>query len=117
MAQVIRRAVWRDGADDGWHDDLLWYAAGLSRMRELTPGLDEFLSTFGDALAQNFPDDLVRRMGSIARNWSDPMSLGYQSQVHGTFVARRFWPRHRRRPALWQECAHNHWFFLPWHRA
>ena len=117
MTQMIRRAAWRDGADDGWHDDLVWYAAGVSRMRELTPGLDDFLATFRSALEQNFPADLVRNLASIARTWSDPMSLGYQSQVHGTFVDRRSWPRHRRRQALWQECAHNHWFFLPWHRA
>ena len=55
----------------------------------------------------------VAELVAIAAQWGDPRSLGYQSQVHGTFVDKPNWPA----GALWQECAHNHWFFLPWHRA
>jgi tyrosinase len=118
MVNTTRRAAWRDGADNGWHDDLIWYAAGVHQMRLLTPQLDEFLEIFREADAQpQLPSDLVDQMASIAQQWGDPMSFGYQSQVHGTFVAKQFWPRHNGRQALWQECAHNHWFFLPWHRA
>jgi tyrosinase len=117
MVNVTRRAAWRDGAEDGWHDDFIWYAAAIHRMKALTPGLDDFLQIFNEALPQDFPPALVAQMVAIARQWGDPMSLGYQSQVHGTVVPKQSWPRHRGRPALWQECAHNHWFFLPWHRA
>ncbi|MFL6129497.1 MAG: tyrosinase family protein [Mycobacteriales bacterium] len=117
MLSVTRRAAWRDGAEDGWHDDFLWYAAAIHRMKALTSGLDDFFQVFNLALSQGFPRALVARMAEIPRQWSDPMSLGYQSQVHGTFVPKQLWPRHRGEPALWQECAHNHWFFLPWHRA
>ena len=112
MGIATRRPVWRDGPDNGWHDELIWYAAAVHRMRALTPRLDDFF----DAFVQAWPDfdaPLVTPMADIARQWDDPRSLGYQSQVHGTFVPRSRWPA----GALWQECAHNHWFFLPWHRA
>jgi tyrosinase len=117
MGTATRRAAWRDGADNGWHDDLIWYAAGIHGMRQLTPGLDDFYAIFGQALPQRFPQHLVDQMVSIAVQWSDPMSLGYQSQVHGTFAAPQDWPRYKMRRVLWQECAHSQWFFLPWHRA
>ena len=114
---ATRRAAWRNGSANGWHDDLVWYAAAVHRMRALTPDLDDFFQIFSQALSSNFPPALVGQMSSIARQWDDPMSFGYQSQVHGTFVAKSAWPRHLGQGALWQECAHNHWFFLPWHRA
>lgn len=117
MVDVTRRGAWRDGADDGWHNDLIWYAAGIHQMRKLTPGLDDFFQVFGEMLPRVSPPELAAQLGVIAQQWNDPMSLGYQSQVHGTFVEKRNWPRHKRRKALWRECAHNHWFFLPWHRA
>src|SRR3954453_9322476 len=118
MVNTIRRAAWRDDRpDNGWSDDLIWYAAGVHRMRGLTPQLDEFYEVFRAADAQQFPPDLVDQLASIAQQWSDPMSLGYQSQVHGTYLAKQFWPQHNGKQVLWQECAHNHWFFLPWHRA
>jgi tyrosinase len=118
MAIATRRAAWRAGPANGWHDDFIWYAAAIHRMRSLTPQLDEFLQILGDALAGvPGPADPVAELVAIAQQWSDPMSLGYQSQVHGTFVAKADWPSHQGEPALWQECAHNQWFFLPWHRA
>ena len=115
MVSRTRRAAWRDGADDGWHDDLVWYAAAIHRMRALTPGLDDFFRILRDALTGSSPagSDPVAELVALARQWGDPRSLGYQSQVHGTFVPAADWPAQ----ALWQECAHNHWFFLPWHRA
>jgi tyrosinase len=114
---ATRRAAWRNGSANGWHDDFVWYAAAVHRMRALTPDLDDFFQIFSQALSNNFPPALVGQMSSIARQWDDPMSFGYQSQVHGTFVAKPAWPRRLGQGALWQECAHNHWFFLPWHRA
>jgi tyrosinase len=119
MVNVTRRAAWRDGAENGWHDDLIWYAAAIHQMRALTPGLDDFLQIYLAAITgQPTPGgDPVAELIAIARQWDDPRSLGYQSQVHGTFVDKADWPSRDGIPALWQECAHNHWFFLPWHRA
>lgn len=117
MGTVTRRAAWRTGADNGWHEDLVWYAAGIHRMKQLTPGLDDFYAIFSQALPRNFPQNLVDQMNAIAVQWNDPMSLGYQSQVHGTFAPPQDWPRYKMRRVLWQECAHSQWFFLPWHRA
>src|SRR4051794_8750525 len=119
MGTVTRQAAWRDGADDGWHDDLIWYAAAIHRMKQLTPGLDDFYAVFGEFLQLGrLTQDLADRMAAIAVQWNDPMSLGYQSQVHGTFAFDpQGWPRYKMRRVLWQECAHSQWFFLPWHRA
>ncbi|WP_176445343.1 tyrosinase family protein [Blastococcus mobilis] len=111
---TTRRAAWREGSAGGWDDDLVWYAAGMHRMRALTPGLDDFFEHLRTLLTGvGTSSDPVGDMIAIARQWEDPMSLGYQSQVHGTFAPKAAWPS----TALWQECAHNHWFFLPWHRA
>ncbi len=112
MATTTRQAAWRTGgAANGWHDDLVWYAAAIHQMRLLSPGYDDFLALYD----QN--PGATSQLANIARQWSDPRSLGYQSQVHGTFVRAVNWPSHAGKKALWQECAHNHWFFLPWHRA
>src|SRR4051794_7691196 len=113
---ATRQAAWRDGADDGWHDDLIWYAAGIHQMRLLTPGLDNFFQLLVQFL-QGGPPDLQQQMGAVAAQWNDPRSLGHQSQVHGTYADKPSWPRFQGKQALWQECAHNQWFFLPWHRA
>ena len=56
-------------------------------------------------------------MATIAVLWADPMSLGYQSQVHASFAASSTWPKYKGKKAIWHQCAHNHWFFIPWHRA
>jgi tyrosinase len=117
MVETTRRAVWRDGADNGWHDDLIWFAAAVHRMRELTPGLDDYFGVFADVLQQGLLPQLQAQLASISAQWEDPRSWGYQSQVHGTFTPKPDWPRHQGQRALWRECAHNHWFFLPWHRA
>lgn len=119
MIVATRRAAWRDDSPDGWHDDFIWYAAAIHQMKVLTPGLDDFLQILQDALAgpPTPGGDPVAELAAIAQQWGDPMSLGYQSQVHSTFVDKANWPSHNGQQALWQECGHNHWFFLPWHRA
>lgn len=117
---ATRRAAWRPGPENGWHDDLVWYAAAIHQMRQLTPGLDEFQQEFL-AMRETVDQDERRQRraaaAAIAVGWSDPMSLGFQSQVHGSYAGSSTWPTRDGRPVLWQECAHNHWFFLPWHRA
>ena len=114
---AIRRAAWREGAATGWHDDVVWYAAAVHQMKLLTPDLGDYQALLVELLQGGAPGPLRRRMVAIARGWSDPRSLGYQSQVHGSFVAADDWPSHDGRRAVWHQCAHNHWFFLPWHRA
>lgn len=116
MAGSTRRAVWRDGPSNGWHDDLRWYAAAVHQMKLLTPGLDEFVDLVGQ-LFGNGPQPSIGDLTTITRQWGDPRSLGYQSQVHGTFSTAGDWPSFNGKRVLWKECAHNHWFFLPWHRA
>lgn len=114
---AVRRAAWREGSASGWHDDLVWYAAAIHQMKLATPRLDEYQELL-IALLQGGPErPLSRQMAAIARRWSDPRSLGYQSQVHATFVRSDDWPSHNGARAVWHQCAHNHWFFLPWHRA
>ncbi|WP_344210675.1 hypothetical protein [Kribbella sancticallisti] len=84
-------------------------------MKTLTFRLDEFPEVFNDALPQGLPLQQRRQMAAIARTWSDPLSLGYQAQVHATFAPAASRPKHQGRMAIWHQCAHNHWFFLPWH--
>lgn len=114
---ATRNAAWREGETSGWHEDLVWFAAAIHQMRLRSPGLDEYLALVGDGLTRGFTQERVEAMAEIAEGWDDPRGLGYQSQVHATFVPIGRWPSVDGRRALWQECAHNHWFFLPWHRA
>ena len=119
MVDVTRRPVWRDGPENGWHEDLIWYAAGIHQMRQRTPGYDDFLQILWAAItgAPGAGANPVQDLVAIAGQWDDVRGLGYQSQVHGTWVPSSAWPQVSGRRALWQECAHSHWFFLPWHRA
>ncbi len=114
---ATRQAAWRSGATNGWHDDLIWYAAAVHQMRLRTPRLDEFLTLLQEANASAWTQEAFDTVVSIAEQWSDPFGLGYQSQMHGTWVPAERWPQINGNAALWKECAHNHWFFLPWHRA
>jgi tyrosinase len=43
---------------------------------------------------------------------ANPTSWRYLAAIHGTGIARSEWPQ----GATWQECQHDSWFFLPWHR-
>ena len=45
-------------------------------------------------------------------NAADPTSWLHLANTHGTTVATAQWPP----AALWNECEHGSWFFLPWHR-
>jgi tyrosinase len=129
---AVRKAVWTsDGPANGWTSDLTWYAAAIHRMKELTPGLDAFrplalriLDLEGASQVRPLTSaekaELRDKLGAvkdILAGWSDPRSLGYQSQVHATFLRPQDWPSFQGTPVLWSECAHGNWFFLPWHRA
>ncbi len=117
---VTRKAAWAEGAPaNGWSDDLIWYAAAMNRMKALTPRLDD-LPPIAEAFIQQRGQLTNRQQAeanSIIKAWSDPRSLGYQAQVHATFMSPSAWPSYRSKRVLWQECAHGNLFFLPWHRA
>src|SRR4051794_20204230 len=118
MTIAVRQAAWRNNTTDGWSEDVIWYAAAIHQMRLRTPDLDEFFAVLGEALEHpSLPERSIARMRAIASGWSDHLGLGYQTQVHGTFARVSRWPAVGGERAMWQECAHNHWFFLPWHRA
>ena len=51
--------------------------------------------------------DAVRAMQ--AKPATDVTSWSYQAAIHGTHATKT--------QALWNECRHGGWFFLPWHRA
>ena len=112
---ATRRAAWREGAEDGWHEDMIWYAAAIHQMKLRTPGIDRYLQLVAQFLGGG--GDLRPQLAQIAIGWDDPLGLGYQSQVHASYARPSAWPSVGGQKALWQECAHNHWFFLPWHRA
>jgi tyrosinase len=127
---VVRRAAWSTEAEQsgGWTTSLTWYAVAIREMKKLTPRLDEFrpLAIEANVIANREQPtqadkqryrNLVQAMKPIIRGWSDPRGLGYQSQVHDSFLLPSAWPQHHGAPVIWHECAHGNWYFLPWHRA
>jgi tyrosinase len=124
---VVRTAAWSEAAEQagGWTRDLTWYAVAIREMKKLTPGLDVLrplaveansLDTRIAAGRQRYRQ-LVQQMRPTIQTWSDPQGLGYQAQVHDSFLPPGDWPQHNGVPVIWHECAHGNWFFLPWHRA
>lgn len=127
---VVREAAWSVSTQQagGWTDSFIWYAVAVREMKALTPRLDEFrpLALEANGLrAKRNPTQadrqrygqLLNAMLPIIGGWSDPRSLGYQAQVHDSFLPPNFWPSFNGTDVLWHECAHANWFFLPWHRA
>lgn len=45
-------------------------------------------------------------------DFSDPTGWRHLAEAHGNSIDRSQWPA----GALWNECEHGGWFFLPWHR-
>jgi tyrosinase len=130
MTPVIRKAAWSSTTPaNGWSDELRWYAAAIHQMKLLTPGLDQYrpLALRANDLvairnrtpAQNQElRQILAALAPMIQQWSDPRSLGYQAQVHATYLLDPAdWPQHLGQTVLWHECAHGNWFFLPWHRA
>jgi tyrosinase len=88
-----RREIWKLG--EGWSDTLEWYAKAVAEMR--------------------------------TRPINDPTSWGYLGAIHG--FDKDLWrefgylrdnealPSQAERDRLWQQCQHQSWYFLPWHRG
>ncbi|OWK25755.1 hypothetical protein AJ87_07050 [Rhizobium yanglingense] len=78
-----------------WSDTLLWYARGVKKLKE--------------------------------RSWSDRTSWRFLAGIHGfdpqrwaevgAFTEGETPPRLADRRKFWQQCQHQTWYFLPWHRA
>src|SRR5215216_6002831 len=89
MAQVrTRQDVWKL---DEWHPTLLWYAKAIAEMQK--------------------------------RPINDPTSWRYQSAIHDYKRDRDpnaspsdVLPSTTEQQRFWNQCQHNSWFFLPWHR-
>ena len=89
----IRQDIATLGAD--WSDTLIWYARAIKEMQQRKPA---------------------------KRN-----SWAYYAAIHG--IDRNGWiqagvikagdrlPRAAERAALWNQCQHGGWYFLPWHRG
>ncbi|MDQ1742071.1 MAG: hypothetical protein QOE23_410 [Pseudonocardiales bacterium] len=112
----IRQAAWSTEAEQafGWSTSLIWYAVAIREMKKLTPRLGEFrplaleANAIGNELtraAQQRYEFLIQSMKPIIRGWSDPRGLGYQSQVHDSFLPPNACPRHDGKPVIWHECS------------
>ncbi len=89
----VRKDVWSLGA--GWNDTLLWYAKAV-RTLQSRPVTDQTSWRFLAAIHGMHPT-VWRQFGIIRANTPLPT----------TAVQRRFW----------NQCQHQSWYFLPWHRG
>src|SRR6478609_8049682 len=95
-----RGNAWNRGGDFA-NPDLLWYAKGVRAMQ--------------------------------ARALDDPASWWFFAAIHGQYVSRHTFPGWGSLPSVqpiptvplpaanvskkfWDQCQHQSWFFLPWHR-
>src|SRR4051794_27495483 len=92
-AMGIRRDVWGLGAP--WNDTLLWYARGVRELQGRA--LNEKTSWRYLAAMHGFDRALWTRLGYLRR--SDRL------------------PSRAERATYWQQCQHQTWYFLPWHRG
>ncbi len=101
MATYIRRNAWNDNGSFS-NPDLLWYAKGVGKMQ--------------------------------SRTLDDPASWWFFAALHNEYVAQSAFPgwgaippppKVSIRPVpdpkvtgeYWNQCQHQSWFFLPWHRG
>jgi tyrosinase len=89
----VRKNVWGLGA--GWNDTLLWYARAV-RSLQSRPLTDQTSWLFLAAIHGIHPV-VWRQFGLIDQNTLAPP----------VDVQRRFW----------NQCQHQSWYFLPWHRG
>jgi tyrosinase len=101
MAQYTRSNAWNNGGTFD-NEDLLWYAKGVGAM--------------------------------MKRELSDPASWWFFAAIHGEYVGESGFPGWGSLPAppavptsplpsqsdqatYWDQCQHQSWYFLPWHRG
>ncbi len=90
---LMRRDVWRLGG--GWSDTLLWYARAVKLMRG-RPITDVTSWTF-----------LAAMHGFDQPTWAH---FGYVGQAGPL-------PSKQLQDTYWDQCQHQSWYFLPWHRG
>src|SRR5215471_1546392 len=101
MAKYTRASAWNKGGTFDNHD-LLWYAKGVGVMQ--------------------------------SRKLDDPTSWWFFGAIHGEYVKEKKFPGWSKLPAppktpatptptksvwdlYWDQCQHQSWYFLPWHRG
>jgi tyrosinase len=89
----VRKDVW--GLGPGWNDTLLWYAKAV-RTLQSRPVTDHTSWRFLAAIHGMHPT-VWRQFGIISANTPLPTPV----------LQRRFW----------NQCQHQSWYFLPWHRG
>jgi tyrosinase len=89
----VRKDVWGLGGE--WNDTLLWYAKGV-RVLQSRPLTDRTSWRFLAAIHGMHPT-VWRQFGIITATTPAPPAA----------VQRRFW----------NQCQHQSWYFLPWHRG
>jgi tyrosinase len=90
---ITRKDVWKLGAP--WNETLLWYAKAVAAMQQ-RPITDKTSWRYLAAM-HGFEPDLWRSFGY----------LGAHEALPPATEQRRYW----------QQCQHQSWYFLPWHRA
>lgn len=93
VAKYIRKNIYDLGGD--WADPILWYARGVQAMQKRA--LNDTLAWRFFAAIHGFDTQLWTDLGHLST--SDPMPS--QSDLD------RFW----------EQCQHQTWYFLPWHRG
>ncbi|MDQ3281849.1 MAG: tyrosinase family protein, partial [Acidobacteriota bacterium] len=93
-SKYVRKNVYDpDGAE--WPDHVLWYARGVKAMQ--ARALDDPLGWRFFAAIHGFDADLWTQLGHLSP--SDPL------------------PSQAARDRFWEQCQHQTWYFLPWHRG
>ncbi len=92
-ATYTRRNIYNLGGD--WADPILWYARGVKAMGKRA--LNEKLSWRFFAGIHGFDQQLWTDLGQLSA--SDPM------------------PTQADFDRFWEQCQHQTWYFLPWHRG
>jgi tyrosinase len=87
----IRKDLWKLG--DNWNDTMLWYARGVREMQ--TRSTADATSWTYLAAMHGFDADLWQAFGYIKASM----------------------PAAAAQARDWQQCQHQSWYFLPWHRG
>jgi tyrosinase len=93
MATRVRKDVWANGSN--WSNDLLWYARGVGVLKQ---------RALNEKTSWRY---LAAMHGIDGQRWAD---LGYFTPADAV-------PTEAQQRKYWQQCQHQTWYFLPWHRA
>jgi tyrosinase len=109
MANYIRKNAWNNGGDFS-NPDLEWYAAGVGKM--MSRSLDDSASWwFYAAMHGEYVDP--------STSWyvQPPAFPDWGFITPPPKVASKPLPSQAVRDLYWNQCQHQSWYFLPWHRG